>query len=429
MARKEAFLQRFINRWVWQWESRQFIQTEGLAIDANVISQILGIDKDSEVTKATSLAIPALYRGLRVRSDTIGSLQLNVIRKTDTGSEVLTNHPVQKLLKTPNDLMTSYVFRQLGQGGIDLEGNFLAEIERDSMNRPVALWPLPIDKVTPKTDDLGRELVYKFKDHPKLETRTIDQGDMIHVKNFGLNGIIGLGLIEVAANTLNYGLKLNALAQNYIQNNAIPSGLLTFEGGRLTSDQKKDSKESWQKANSNGKVAVLDGPWKFSPLSIPPEQMQFLESRKFAVADIARFIGVEPNLLFDDTRLASYSSVEQQNLNFVQYTIRSIVKNWEEELEKKLLTEKEKAEGEISIRFNLNSLLRGDTQTRAQFYQTLHNIGAINSNTIAEFEDLPKPKGGEKYWMQLGFGEADKDRENEQGNKESNRKGRDKKTR
>ncbi|HEX9831258.1 MAG TPA: phage portal protein [Thermodesulfobacteriota bacterium] len=391
----------------WGKDKRGSIHNPNTPLTAsNVDELIFGISSQNEtkVNSNTALNVAAFYRGLRIRSDIISSMSLNVMEETPEGKQISEKSPAQEVLKFPNEVMTSLTVREVSQAQTDIWGDGLIEIKR-KLGRPVELWPLESEYTDISVR--GRKIAYKY--HPPGEKeRMILAEDIIHIKNFSLDNFTGLGLIAVAKKAIGYGLSGQEQAKKYIEKNAVPPGVLGWTGaGRLRDDQRKTAKTSWDRARRNGGTAVLDGSWEYKTLILPPDQMQFLESRKFSVLEIARFVGVDPYLLYDPDK-QSYASVEQQNINFLQYTMYGIIKRWEEELTRKLLSTNELRKGNIGIRFNMNSLLRGDSTARSNFYRQLWSLGAMNADKIADLEDLPKPSGGDRYWTQLGFAPADR---------------------
>jgi HK97 family phage portal protein len=160
-------------------------------------------------------------------------------------------------------------------------------------------------------------------------------------------------------------------------------------------------RESWNSAfggsaNSN-KVAVLEEGMKYTPISISPEQAQFLETRKFQIDEIARIFRIPPHMIGDLDK-SSYSNIEQQSLEFVKYTLDPWVSRWEQSMRRALLRPEEKKD--YFFKFNVDGLLRGDYQSRMNGYATARQNGWMSANDIRELENLdriPEDKGGDLY--------------------------------
>ena len=136
---------------------------------------------------------------------------------------------------------------------------------------------------------------------------------------------------------------------------------------------------------------------KYTPISIAPEQAQFLETRKFQINEIARIFRIPPHMI-GDLEKSSFSNIEQQSLEFVKYTLDPWVARWEQAIIRSLLSPDEKAH--YFVRFNVDGLLRGDYQSRMNGYATARQNGWMSANDIRELENLdriPAELGGDLY--------------------------------
>ena len=160
-------------------------------------------------------------------------------------------------------------------------------------------------------------------------------------------------------------------------------------------------REAWQSqfggSSNSGKVAVLEEGMKYTPISISPEQAQFLETRKFQINEIARIFRVPPHMV-GDLEKSSFSNIEQQSLEFVKYTLDPWVIRWEQSIMRILLTPEEKKS--LYVKFNVEGLLRGDYQSRMTGYATARQNGWMSANDIRALENLdriPAELGGDLY--------------------------------
>ena len=160
-------------------------------------------------------------------------------------------------------------------------------------------------------------------------------------------------------------------------------------------------REAWQSqfggSSNSGKIAVLEEGMKYTPISISPEQAQFLETRKFQINEIARIFRVPPHMV-GDLEKSSFSNIEQQSLEFVKYTLDPWVVRWEQSIARSLLSENEKKQ--YFVKFNLEGLLRGDYASRMNGYATARQNGWMSANDIRELENLdriPAEEGGDLY--------------------------------
>lgn len=350
------------------------------------------------VTEDTALKVAALYRANKILCDTVGSLPLNVYQKKENGSiEVEKSHPVNYLLeKEPNTLQTSFTFRETMQRSINIRGNAIAIIRRRRAI-PESIEFVHIDQIEEAYVKSGKA-AYKIR--LDGDVRVYKGSDILHIPNQSKEGFWGQGILDVGQETIGGALASQRYSNSFLANNAQPS-IALISKQRLEETQRQNNVASWKAAHGKGKqggTAVLDGDWAIQQLSITPEQAQMLETKKFTVVDIARLFGVEPHLLFDLER-ATFSNIEHQGIEYVTYTIRGIVKRWEQELNRKLFTEEEKRSGKYFCKFNLNGLLRADAKSRAEYYKSLFEIAGIKPTEIRTLEGMNIDDAIDEYFI------------------------------
>ena len=202
----------------------------------------------------------------------------------------------------------------------------------------------------------------------------------------------------MAKNAIGLAIATEEYGAKFFANGAAPSGVLEHPG---TIKDPTRLRENWNStfggsANS-GKIAVLEEGMKYTPISIAPEQAQFLETRKFQINEIARIFRVPPHMV-GDLEKSSFSNIEQQSLEFVKYTLDPWIIRWEQSLNRSLLNKDEKKI--YFFKFNVEGLLRGDYQSRMQGYATARQNGWMSANDIRELENLdkiPAEEGGDLY--------------------------------
>lgn len=348
------------------------------------------------VNEKTAIQTTAVYACVRVLAEAIASLPLHTYRYTEDGKEKATDHPLYQLLHNePNPEMTSFVFRETLMGHLLLWGNAYAQIIRDGRGNVTSLYPLLPDKMTVDRTSTG-ELYYLYKkeglDYP------LRQEDVLHIPGLGFDGLVGYSPIAMAKNAIGMAIATEEYGARFFANGANPGGVLEHPG--VVKDPAR-IRESWNavyqgSANAH-RVAVLEEGMKFQPIGIPPEQAQFLETRKFQLNEIARIFRVPPHMIGDLER-SSFSNIEQQSLEFVMYTLDPWVVRWEQAISKALIADSEKKE--VFVKFNVNGLLRGDYQSRMAGYAVGRQNGWLSSNDIRELEDmnrLPEESGGDRY--------------------------------
>jgi HK97 family phage portal protein len=344
------------------------------------------------VTPETALGVTAVYACINNISQTIGEIPIDVFRETTTGKEVAEGHYLRQLLKfTPNQIMTSSVFRETGQGNILGWGNFYARIIKENM-KPVELVILDPSKVTPKVSKNGRKVIYQLEKEDG-KTQTFSSDDIFHIPAFSYNGIVGTGPIMVHAEAVGWGLALQEFGNRFFGNGATLSGILKYPG-TAKEDVLKKIRVNFDKVfgtlKKSHQTGILDAGMEYQQLGVQPEAAQFILSRGMSVEEAARIFRMPPHLI-QHLEKSGVNTIEQQSLEFVKFTMLPWIKKWEQEINRKLLLEKDK--GVYFAKFNVDGLLRGDTKSRAEFYQAMKLNKILTSNQIRRiegFNDMPQ---------------------------------------
>lgn len=347
------------------------------------------------VNERTAMQTSTVYACVRILSESIASLPLHVYRyNRDGGKERTPVHPLYRLLHDePNSEMTSFVFRETLMAHLLIYGNAYAQIVRNGNGQPIALYPLLPNKMDVSRGNNGELLYTYYRDAdesgnwPKQGGFTLRKDQVLHIPGLGFDGLIGYSPIAMAKNAIGMALATEEYGATFFANGANPGGVLEHPGV-IKPEQADRLRESWQSqfggANAH-KVAVLEEGLKFHQMSIPPEQAQFLETRKFQINEIARIFRVPPHMV-GDLEKSSFSNIEQQSLEFVKYTLDPWVIRWEQALKQSLVLPSEK--DTVSIRFNLDGLLRGDYQSRMQGYSVGIQNGFFSVNDVRALEDM-----------------------------------------
>lgn len=348
------------------------------------------------VNERTALQTTAVYACVRILSETLASLPLHLYKYTDSGKEKATDNPLYRLLHNePNPEMTSFVLRETLMSHLLLWGNAYAQVIRDGRGQVLALYPLLPEKMEIDRLDSG-ELYYEYQtDKGKVILR---KEEVLHIPGLGFDGIKGQSPIAMAKNAIGMAIATEEYGAKFFSNGANPGGVLEHPG--VVKDPKR-VRDSWnavyQGSSNSHRVAVLEEGMKFTPIGIPPEQAQFIATRKFQINEIARIFRIPPHMI-GDLEKSSFSNIEQQSLEFVKYTLDPWVVRWEMALQKALLSPTEKEE--YFIKFNVDGLLRGDYQSRMSGYSVGRQNGWLSANDIRELENLnliPKELGGDLY--------------------------------
>lgn len=366
-----------------------------------------GTTSGKAVTERSSMQMTAVYACVRILSETIAELPLHLYRhKEDNGKEKAVTHPLYRLLHDePNPEMSSFVFRETLMTHLLLWGNAYAQIIRNGKGEIVALYPLMPNKMTVDRDEQGK-LYYLYNrssdDAPTMKgkgiTVKLSPSDVLHIPGLGFDGLVGYSPIAMAKNAIGLAIATEEYGAKFFANGAAPGGVLEHPG---TIKDPNKVREAWQSqfggsSNAN-KIAVLEEGMKYTPISISPEQAQFLETRKFQINEIARIFRVPPHMV-GDLEKSSFSNIEQQSLEFVKYTLNPWIVRWEQSLSRILFTEDEKKQ--YFFKFNVEGLLRGDYESRMNGYATARQNGWMSTNDIRELENLdriPAESGGDLY--------------------------------
>ena len=279
-----------------------------------------------------------------------------------------------------------------------------AQIIRDGAGRVVALYPLLPNKMEVNRDENG-ELYYlytKYNDeNPNIRKYgqvKLSRYDVLHIPGLGFDGLVGYSPIAMARNAVGMTIACEEYGASFFANGANPSGVLEHPGILKDPSKVRDSWNEVYRGSANAhKVAVLEEGMKYQQIGVPPEEAQFLETRKFQIDEIARLYRIPPHMIGDLDK-SSFSNIEQQSLEFVKYTLDPWVIRWEQSLMRSLLTEEEKKQ--YFIKLNVDGLLRGDYQSRMNGYAIGRQNGWMSANDIREMEDMnpiSEEEGGNLY--------------------------------
>lgn len=358
------------------------------------------------VNERTAMQTTAVYACVRILAEAVASLPLHVYEYQDDGAKKLVHdHPLYYLLHDePNPEMTSFVFRETLMSHLLIWGNAYAQIIRDGAGRVLGLYPLLPDKMDVQRDDKGNiYYVYSrnsdenpmFKEYGNIKLKA---EDVLHIPGLGFDGLIGYSPIAMAKNAVGMTLACEEYGASFFANGANPGGVLEHPGVLKDPSKVRESWNSVYRGVSNAhKIAVLEEGMKYQQIGIPPEEAQFLETRKFQINEIARLYRIPPHMVGDLDK-SSFSNIEQQSLEFVKYTLDPWVIRWEQSLQRSLLLPGEK--GKYFIKLNVDGLLRGDYQSRMNGYAVGRQNGWFSANDIREMENMnpiPDEEGGNLY--------------------------------
>ena len=354
------------------------------------------------VSDASLLGLSTAWRCISLLSGTIASLPITLYRENSKGiPEKYTQHSLYNVLKIdPNADQTAFDFWHFLSSSLEMRGNAYARITRNSINQIVALTP-----INPACISLEREadgaLKYRWSENGKYYDGSDDV--IFHIRGFGGDPLGGLSPLTIGRNVFGVALAADATAGDMFKNGLKPTGVLNFNTW-LTSEQREIAKRELADkigVGNGGKPLILEGGTSWQNITLSPEDAQMLQSRSFSVEEICRMFGVPPHMVGHTEKTTSWGSgLEQQTLAFLQFTLRERLKRIEQAINKQLLTREERQNG-VYVSFNLESLLRADSQGRAKFYQVMTLIGAMTINEVRRLENLPPVDGGDTPRIQM----------------------------
>lgn len=350
------------------------------------------------VTEQTAIQISAVYACVRVLAETIASLPLHVYESDGKGgSRIAREHPLDYLVHdAPNEEMTSYQWREQMMTQILLHGNSYSQIVRSGKTNILSIYPLMSGSMTVDRAENGK-IQYEYATSDG-ESILLDPAEVLHIPGMGFDGIMGYSPIALMKTTLGLTLAAEEYGSKVFSNGATPSGVLTHP------NRPKDMeavRRSWNKAYGGsanaGKVAVLVEGMKFERISMPNNEAQFLETRKFQVSEICRIYRVPPHMV-GDLEHATFSNIEHQSISFAVHTIRPWLVRIEQAMNKALLAEGDR--GKLFFQFNMDGLMRGDYKSRMEGYAIARQNGWMSANDILSRENMnpiPDEEGGNLY--------------------------------
>lgn len=358
------------------------------------------------VTSDSALGIPSVYAAVGLIAESVGQMPLKVQRVRDGAKNDAPEHPAYSLLHDlPNPEVTAIEMRAAQQAHLLLRGNAYAEIQRDVSGRPRALWPLLPHLMTVARE--GQKLVYLYRlpDGQDVrwtwDSRTTQQPPILHVRGLGYDGLVGYSPLTLHRETFGMAKAAEEFGARWFSNGSRPSGVL-YTDQELSDDVRGRLKKAWDattKGLSNAhRVAVLEQGLKWQQIGVNPEDAQMLETMRDVDARVAAIFRVPPHMIGQVERSTSWGSgIEQQNIQFLQYSLMPWLVRWEQALKRDLLSVKGFATHQI--KFVVQGLLRGDMQARSSYYQAMLDRGVLTINDVLALEDRngAGPVGNQRF--------------------------------
>ena len=362
-------------------------------------------DSGEKVDEKTAMQIATVYACVRLLADSVAQLPLFLYKDEEDGrSSKAVKHPLYKILyRQPNPEMTSFSFREVMMTHLLLWGNAYAQIVRDGKNNIIGLYPLLPENVEVDRGENGK-LFYTYHAYtdevPNMKNNDIvfRREEILHVVGLGFNGLVGFSPIAMMKNVLGATIAVEKYGRVFFKNGAQPMGVLEHLGVLKNPEKiRQNWTEVYGGASKAHSVAVLEEGMSYKPISLPPEDSQFLSTREFDVEEICRIIRVPPHMV-QSLKRSTFSNIEHQSVDFVVHTLDPWLLRIEQAIIKDLLLENEK--DVYYPKFNVDGLLRGAVNERMRAYSIGVTNGFLSPNEVRRKENLPPipaEEGGDFY--------------------------------
>ena len=368
------------------------VRDEGLQSNAPMT---YGVEAAAPVNFDSAMQISAVWAAVRIISESIGSLPFNVYEKTPDGRKVAVDHPLQQVLaKKPNRYQTNVEFWESMALNLAISGNAYAIIQR-SGNRVVGLLPVSSQQVETSLLQDGT-VIHTYTSGANIKVYT--DKSMWHIKLFG-NGIVGMSPLSYARQSVGIAIAADNRVSKVYSNGAKPSGILTIDK-TLSPDQRKQVRSAFAglEEGNEDKLFVLEAGMNYTQVSMSPQDIQLLDSRRFQIEDIGRFFGV-PSILLNQTfgQSSLGSNVYEILSAFYKLNLRPYLEKFEAAVLRWLM---EADQDKYEVEFDFDALLRSDLKTRMEAHRTAIHSGQLTPNEARQLEGREKLDGGDALLVQ-----------------------------
>lgn len=374
--------------------SAEFEAAVNRVITADTVADAV---KQPYITEEGALNLTAVWACVRILSETVGTLPMHLYQRTEKGRERQYKHPCYHIVQKPNSYSTRFDLMHHLMISCALWGNGYARIYRDKLYRPVRLKLLNPSRIEPILND-SDELFYRLDSEELLPNE-----DIIHLRGLSTNGYKGKSPIAVHRDNLELSISAQDYGKRFFDQGGNMSGVFKYPSTLKPEAYQRLKRDLIGQSVGlhNAHVPLLlEGGMTYERISIPPEDAQFIATRKFQKTEIATIYGVPPHMIADLER-ATNNNIEHQGMEFVQYCLMPYLVRIEEEFNRKLLRDDEFEE--YYFLFGLNGLLRGDAKTRSEYYKNMNFVGAMSANEIRSLEDMNRYEGGDEYFVQMNM--------------------------
>lgn len=340
-----------------------------------------------EVSVEAALTVASVLAAFTILMEDTASLPLITYLRLDRGKERYYDSPYYELLHDiPNPEHTSLVYREFIMGHLLGWGNHFSQKIWDRRGILRELWPLRPDRMKVFRENGERKYLYTEVNGNK---RAFRQEEIWHIPAFGFDGLIGYSRITQARHAIGLSIAAEKFGSKFFENGAVP-GVVIQHPDKMEDKTYLRLKESWNEeyrgADKAHRMAILEQGMTIEKIGIPPDDAQFIETRRFQLGEIARMFRVPPHMLGDVERSTSWGTgIEQQELGYLSHTLRPWLKRIEQGAMKDLLLPSERKK--IVIEHLVEDFLRTDIATRMTAYVSAINNGILTRNEVREMEN------------------------------------------
>lgn len=353
-----------------------------------------GIDFGVAVNNDSAMKVTAFYAGIRIISENIASLP-RTVRLRGASIQEVTDHPAYRVISVrPNPYTTTFAFWACMVTWMKGWGRAYAWIRRDGAGNPIELHQCHPTWVTVTLVD-GRKWYKVACPDPDMDfiNGIHPDEDMLHFFEVSFDGVEGVNPVIYNAAALGKSIATEKFASDFYRNGGSIRAVMEGDG-HMTDEEYKKFVDHFHHASGNFQTPLLEYGIKYKPLAVDPVAAQLVESEVLSIQDVCRILNIPPHMLAELSR-ATFSNIEHQTIQFVQYSLRPVIKRIEVELEAKLFFARER--GRYDVKFILDGLLRGDTAARSAYYHNAILDGYMSRNEVRALEGLPPAEGLDDY--------------------------------
>ncbi len=370
--------------------------TIGIAEDVIADSWKVALGDNAQMIGSESaLKFSAVWAAVRILSEIPASLPKDVLKRSGLSWIPNSDHPVSNLLEFPNKYMTGFDFHELMNSSLQLRGNALAIIQTDRRGFPISLLPINWSSVNVRL--VEGELVYVINDVIYGVNGNFRAEEVLHYKIFSGNGLIGRSPIAMAKNNISLALSAEQYGKDFFDKGGNHKAVIETENPFKNYEEYSKWRSKYEAEHTgygkNHDTPILQPGMHFKQLTMSMEDAQFIATRQFSLSDISRWFNIPPHLLAELSR-ATFSNIEHQDLQFIKYSLRAVIKRQEKEWELKLFHPLERKS--IGVKFNLDGLARGDMAARSTYIVNMVNAGVLTPNEGRQIENLQPIAGNDE---------------------------------